>query len=357
MTLHDTVRRCPGLLPGMPAILKPGYRGESYQRHRLQTHGKIAAPPSPRPPSRGPASVLAAASAVDPVLHRLRRHQQPWIGPGSGAGATVGVASSSVPVNDRWYQPPAPAAGRRTGQEVQRLQSRLSRKRVFRQDCGLSCSLSSRHARFIRAQLLRSRMISCRSRCGIAAAPGIFAAGRSERRRRPLQADAQAGENRGLGVPAASWPGSRLSTAPIRQAAPGAHGSVQSMPKSIWRPDGSRPTGARSRRTAPSGVRPTGSERSRCPLSTLSGCCSENLSVPLPNRRAAQFARHVEAPPAGLEARLRADEIEAGREGAERAFRAGAEERLRLRHRRPARPGRPRRPEVWRTYGKPSVAA
>ena len=31
--------------------------------------------PSPRPPSRGPASVLAAASSVHPALHRLRRRR------------------------------------------------------------------------------------------------------------------------------------------------------------------------------------------------------------------------------------------------------------------------------------------
>ena len=50
-------------------------------------------PPSPRPSpvpasergSRGPASVLAAAVAVDPVLHRLRQHREPWVDPGSGA--------------------------------------------------------------------------------------------------------------------------------------------------------------------------------------------------------------------------------------------------------------------------------
>ncbi len=44
---------------------------------------------------------------------------------------------------------------------------------------------------------------------------------------------------------------------------------------------------------------------------------------------AAQFGSHVETPAAGLEVRLRADEIEAGGEVAERALRAGAEERLR----------------------------
>ncbi len=49
-------------------------------------------PPSPRPPSRGPASVLAAASAVEPALHRLRQHREPWLDPGSGAGVTIGGA-------------------------------------------------------------------------------------------------------------------------------------------------------------------------------------------------------------------------------------------------------------------------
>ena len=36
---------------------------------------------SPRPPSRGPASVPAAASAVRPALHRLRRHRKSGMGP------------------------------------------------------------------------------------------------------------------------------------------------------------------------------------------------------------------------------------------------------------------------------------
>ncbi len=43
---------------------------------------RIACPqPSPRPPSRGPALVFAAASAVGPVLHRLRRHRVSGMGP------------------------------------------------------------------------------------------------------------------------------------------------------------------------------------------------------------------------------------------------------------------------------------
>ncbi len=45
--------------------------------------------PSPRPPSRGPASVLAVASAVEPALRRLRRHRERWLDPGSGAGVTI----------------------------------------------------------------------------------------------------------------------------------------------------------------------------------------------------------------------------------------------------------------------------
>ena len=36
----------------------------------------------------GPASTLAAASAVQLPLRRLRRHCEPWMDPGSGAGAT-----------------------------------------------------------------------------------------------------------------------------------------------------------------------------------------------------------------------------------------------------------------------------
>ncbi len=63
--------------------------------------GRLRPLSSPRPPSRGPASVLAAASAAEPVLHRRRR--EPEMGPGSGAGATVGVALPSVPINNRWY--------------------------------------------------------------------------------------------------------------------------------------------------------------------------------------------------------------------------------------------------------------
>ncbi len=36
-----------------------------------------------RPPSRGPASVLAATSAVEPAPHRLRHRREPWMDPGS----------------------------------------------------------------------------------------------------------------------------------------------------------------------------------------------------------------------------------------------------------------------------------
>ena len=63
--------------------------------------------PSPRPPSRGPASVLAAAPdrgpgqaacpTVRPVLRRLRRHRGSWMDPGCGghwglsSGACLGA--------------------------------------------------------------------------------------------------------------------------------------------------------------------------------------------------------------------------------------------------------------------------
>ena len=60
--------------------------------------GDCCAPPSPRPPSRGPALNGAAASTVDPVLSRLRQHRESEMAPrlrgGDGGGA--GGGSSSV---------------------------------------------------------------------------------------------------------------------------------------------------------------------------------------------------------------------------------------------------------------------
>ena len=67
--------------------------------------GRLRPISSPRTPIRGPASVLAAVSAVELALHRLQRWRESGMGPGSGAGATVEVASPSVPVNDRGYYP------------------------------------------------------------------------------------------------------------------------------------------------------------------------------------------------------------------------------------------------------------
>ena len=51
----------------------------------------MAEPPPTVAPDliRGPALVLAAASAVDPVLHRLRLRRESGMGPGSGSGATT----------------------------------------------------------------------------------------------------------------------------------------------------------------------------------------------------------------------------------------------------------------------------
>ena len=63
---------------------------------------------SPRPPSRGPASVLAAVSAVELALHRLRRWRESGMGPGSGAGATVGGRRREV-TEDRCVNPVAQA--------------------------------------------------------------------------------------------------------------------------------------------------------------------------------------------------------------------------------------------------------
>ncbi len=55
---------------------------------RLLSASSGQTPSSPRPPSRGPASVLAAASTVRPALCRLRQYRESWMDPGSEAGVT-----------------------------------------------------------------------------------------------------------------------------------------------------------------------------------------------------------------------------------------------------------------------------
>ncbi len=77
-------------LPGFSGITGPRLGGLP-DSHICVCPLRIACSPrSPRPPSRGPASGLAAASSVHPALHRLRRHREPWMDPGSGSGATKG---------------------------------------------------------------------------------------------------------------------------------------------------------------------------------------------------------------------------------------------------------------------------
>ena len=90
------VKTRPGSTPWAPASSRHA-SSLSYQRPRFGTHGKIAP--------------HIVAPAVEPVLHRLRRRRKPEMGPGfparrrgqAGAGATLGVAPPSVPVNDCWY--------------------------------------------------------------------------------------------------------------------------------------------------------------------------------------------------------------------------------------------------------------
>ncbi len=113
----------------------------SYRRPREGLTGshicvcplRIACSPrSPRPPSRGPASVLAAAPdrgpgqapAVDPALHRLRRHRETGMDPRLRGGDKSGQTPAqqvwqayriqaskrgvipAAPVCDSWRLPP-----------------------------------------------------------------------------------------------------------------------------------------------------------------------------------------------------------------------------------------------------------
>ena len=73
-------------LPGTAAPAAQGPGSKAYRMHTSLPGGTALPDPnrlpsrkrgSPRPPSRGPASVLAAASAVGPVLHRRRRRTPP----------------------------------------------------------------------------------------------------------------------------------------------------------------------------------------------------------------------------------------------------------------------------------------
>ena len=70
-------------------VMRPA--GNVMFRHgppRLLSASSGQTPSSPRPPSRGPASVLAAASTVRPALCRLRQYRKSWMDPGSEAGVT-----------------------------------------------------------------------------------------------------------------------------------------------------------------------------------------------------------------------------------------------------------------------------
>ncbi len=70
------------------ARIKSGHDGYRAHTSPASASHRAASQLSPRPPSRGPATVLVAGSAVDPALHRLQHRRQPWVDPGSGAGVT-----------------------------------------------------------------------------------------------------------------------------------------------------------------------------------------------------------------------------------------------------------------------------
>ena len=78
---------CPNRRPGLRAGAQP--RSSRQPRTGVLPDSHISArwrgvalpQPSPRPPSRGPASVLTAAPTVRPALHRLRRQRKTGMGP------------------------------------------------------------------------------------------------------------------------------------------------------------------------------------------------------------------------------------------------------------------------------------
>ena len=99
--------RHPGLDPGsipdrsrqpQPVEGRPNTSGIDF---RLM--GRLRPISSPRPPSRGPSLAPDAAAAGGEQAQPPKLQRGPKLGPGSGAGATVGVALPSVPVNNRWY--------------------------------------------------------------------------------------------------------------------------------------------------------------------------------------------------------------------------------------------------------------
>ncbi len=69
--------------------------GRAWSGNRVQPPPRPCLPPRRRE-IRGPASVLAAASAVEPALHRRRRRRESGMDPGSGAGVTKGGVCCEV---------------------------------------------------------------------------------------------------------------------------------------------------------------------------------------------------------------------------------------------------------------------
>ena len=79
--------RSPGLAAPVERRQAKPARRHLIQRHRLQTHGKIA------PQFVAPAPQAGVSCRIAPAAR----------GPGSGGDATVGVAPPSVPINTNWY--------------------------------------------------------------------------------------------------------------------------------------------------------------------------------------------------------------------------------------------------------------
>ncbi len=89
-------RHAPSLPKGAASGTQPGRQAQRAQGEtRCAREAGANRRPAPERGSRGPASVLAAVAAVEPARHRLRRHREPWMDPGSGSGVTIWAATSS----------------------------------------------------------------------------------------------------------------------------------------------------------------------------------------------------------------------------------------------------------------------
>ena len=77
---------CAEDIPAAPPPEDDRALAERHRAGRAALRAPFVTPDGAPAPIRGPAPVLAAAPAAELALHRLRRHREPWMDPGSSPG-------------------------------------------------------------------------------------------------------------------------------------------------------------------------------------------------------------------------------------------------------------------------------